>query len=199
MEISYQGFRESQGAFLPDPKVFYRLQSPVEGGKQARRLREGGQNPLTGVLGVLELEHAGGTPTAGRGSRGANELQLGQLGHRREGIGILPLDTGRSLSGRRVLEQGRSGAGDVEVSLGEQVTNFSERERVVEVGGGDEHRLPPREGIADLGQTVLEAELVHLIDKLNVLCQSPNANVGAADGDGGTNDGISSSAHLFIC
>jgi hypothetical protein len=63
----------------------------------------------------------------------------------------------------------------------------------------NQNRLPPREGVADLGQTVLETKLVHLVGELNVLSQRPNTNVGTADSDSGTNDGVSVSAHFLFC
>jgi len=174
------------------------LEGAVEGGKQTRRLREGLNQPGTSLVSISKLKLIDRATTATGRRSGADKRQLGELGDGGQSVGILPLDTGRGHTLCRVLEQGSTSGSDVEIHLSELVTNVEEGERLVEVGGSDQNRLPPREGVANLGQTVLETKLVHLVGELNVLSQRPNTNVGAADGDSGTNDGVSVSAHFFI-
>ena len=160
-----------RGAFYPPPQGSLTLgQVTVQLSEQMSQVRVRLNQKRTGSLRILVniVERR----TANQTTTNHTHLEAGMLCQPGKTTGVLTADSIGTITPNGIGKEGRIGLADVDVTLGEGITEFVEGDRLVGVGGGDEGILPPTERIAGLGQTVLGTELVDGVGDFNLTVET---------------------------
>ena len=159
-----------RGAFYPTPQGSLTLgQVTVQLSEQMSQVRVRLNQKRTGSLRILvDIVERG---TTNRTTTNTH-LEAGMLCQPGKTTGVLTTDSIGTITPNGIGKEGRIGLADVDVTLGEGITEFVEGDRLVGVGGGDEGVLPPTERIAGLGQTVLGTELVDCVGDFNLTVET---------------------------